>query len=450
MFLELAAGAYLLGDFIYHRLKGDETKSNPLEKPQIPRVDEGATIPLIFGRCRVRAPVLAHVRNVQSGFLNPGVPGVPADTILYGMDMLFVVGVGFEGAGDAHKNHLHSIWFGEKKLNMLAPETFDGDGGLGQQILAETGFLGGDAGFVGGQIEFLNGRTDQTLVDPGTGIATTHVGSDLRNDTILPGRIPGYRNYILVYLNNGGIASWIIGTSPTPPAVSLEVSSYPVVGLVTRVGDDVTPADVAYAILLDTFAKLGLDPLLVDYTSFQAGAATLATEGHGCSGVVDTTRDAFEVLDELLREMDGVIYDDPRTGSLKLALVRGGYVIGTKPNINPSNCLELQGYTAGGWTDTVNKVRVIFENRLNDYQEDSSSGPSLANAVGCRAIGRTRVELAVRRACSTKEARGRPSRRASSPRGLASDGEVPRDRGPQLLGHGARRRRVAHVAPSTT
>jgi hypothetical protein len=312
MFLELAAGAYLLGDFIYHRLKGDETKSNPLEKPQIPRVDEGATIPLIFGRCRVRAPVLAHVRNVQSGFLNPGVPGVPADTILYGMDMLFVVGVGFEGAGDAHKNHLHSIWFGEKKLNMLAPETFDGDGGLGQQILAETGFLGGDAGFVGGQIEFLN-----------------HVRR-----------------------SSASIPRWST-TRRSRPARDAR----------------------------------------------RRGARI-------CSRAINDTQDAARTIARSFAQIDATMYEDPRTGTLKLKLIRPTTST-VVPNINPSNCLELQGYTNGGWRDTVNKVRVIFRTGSTTYKEDSSPGHNLANAVGQGGASERESSFAFQVSCNPEGSRAK-------------------------------------------
>jgi hypothetical protein len=386
MLLELLSAGYLILDFAYHRLRGDETKPNEVKAPTLPRVDEGATIPLIYGRCRLRAPILAHVRGFGATS-STGIPGIPAGMTLYGLDMLFVLGVPFQGSGSAHKNHIHAMWAGEKRLNMLAPETFVGDPWAGvavQPIVTETGPLVGDAGYVGGLVEFLNGSDTQTLVDPGTGLPTSWAGTRLLFDNVLPARIPGYRNYVLAYLHNGGTASWIIGPSPTPQAYSFEVSSYPAGGTPggAKIGDDANPVDVIWDILSGLFSKLGLDVGLIDYTTFQAAAATLAAEGHGYSRAIEDTQDARDVIYDILRQIDGLIFEDPRTHSINLALVRGGYDINTKPNINPSNCIRLENYATSDNQDLVNQVRVIFENRLNDYQDDSAPSQNLANAVG--------------------------------------------------------------------
>jgi hypothetical protein len=399
MFLEIAAGLYLLGDYVYHRWIESHGKPKPAERPKAPRVDEGATIPLIYGRCRVRSPVLALTRRLDIQDGNKVVPGLPAEVKVYGLDMLFVLGVPFQGAGSAHKVTLEGMWAGDKKMawavfannpNLARLLAGDGwpDSTLQITVVTAHADVPDIVGFIGGGVEFLNGRDDQVLVDPITGAQLSFIGHRLLGDGIAFDRIAGYRGYAVAYLYNGGEGSfersWFIGSQPTPQAYSFEVTSYAAGGMPSgaRIGDDANPVDVIWDLLTGTFAKLGLDIALLDYTTFQAAAATLATELHGFSYAFDDTQDAIEAINLVLRQIDGVIYEDPRTGSIKIKLVRDDYDVNLVPNINPANCIAPQNYAGGSWTNVVNKVRVVFSNRLTDYQEDSASSHNLANAVG--------------------------------------------------------------------
>jgi hypothetical protein len=395
MWLELASGAYLLLDFAYHRLTDDEVKKAPGEKPQVPRMDEGATVPLIYGRCRVRTPVLAYAGNMRA---DPAVGlYLPAEAITYGIDMLLTLGIPFEGSAAAHKVGLHAAWAGEQPLDWFDHTDGTGDGWVGgvqtPPIVAIKPSKAEDPFPIGGQIEFLNGNPSQLIVDHTTVPPTAMSWAGHRMLEPAPiqagldsARIPGYRGYLSAFLYNAGEGAFergfFTGTSATPPMLSFEVSSYPVVGYAQQIGPDANPVDVIADILTGTFGKLGLDPALLDYTTFQAAAATLVAEEHGYSRAIADSQDAAATIGEILRQIDATMYEDPRTGTLKLKLIRADYDPNTVPNINPSNCLELQNYTNGGWRDTVNKVRILFSNRYDDFKEDSSPGQNLANAVG--------------------------------------------------------------------
>ena len=59
MFLEAAYIGFLLGDFIYHRWFADKPpETPPVRELTVPRTDEGACYPLVYGRCFVDAAVM--------------------------------------------------------------------------------------------------------------------------------------------------------------------------------------------------------------------------------------------------------------------------------------------------------------------------------------------------------------------------------------------------------
>jgi hypothetical protein len=107
----IISGGYLALDFAYHRLTDGEAKTPPAEKPELPRMDEGANVSLIYGRCRVRTPVLVYCGNVRA---DPGIGNLPSTAITYGVDMLLVLGIPFENSATAHKVGLHGAWAGDK------------------------------------------------------------------------------------------------------------------------------------------------------------------------------------------------------------------------------------------------------------------------------------------------------------------------------------------------
>jgi hypothetical protein len=409
MWLELASGAYLLLDFAYHRLTDDEVKKAPGEKPQVPRMDEGATVPLIYGRCRVRTPVLAYAGNMRA---DPAVGlYLPAEAITYGIDMLLTLGIPFEGSAAAHKVGLHAAWAGEQPLDWFDHTDGTGDGWVGgvqtPPIVAIKPSKAEDPFPIGGQIEFLNGNPSQLIVDHTTVPPTAMSWAGHRMLEPAPiqagldsARIPGYRGYLSAFLYNAGEGAFergfFTGTSATPPMLSFEVSSYPVVGYAQQIGPDANPVDVIADILTGTFGKLGLDPALLDYTTFQAAAATLVAEEHGYSRAIADSQDAAATIGEILRQIDATMYEDPRTGTLKLKLIRADYDPNTVPNINPSElhrAAELHGRRLARHRQQGPHP---LQNRYDDYKEDSSPGKTSRTLSVQRSSERDRASVSRR------------------------------------------------------
>lgn len=423
MYLELALAGIMVGEYIYHRLTETQPTPPPAQSLSLPITATGGVVPMLYGRCRVRAPILAWV-GVPRTATTDGVATSPV--VAYGIQMFFVLGVPFQN-GSAR---LWNVWMGDRILTFVDALPQAGIGGFELAIQADLyTTIAWPNGAYGGYIELLNGNPMQTLVD-GSGDATCVAGQKMLDDGIAPTLIPAYRNYISALLfeaagedgsgrvpTNAGWLNlrdgsrtlwtdefnpdvvpggpgnydnpsnikegWIFGADTQVNPVSFEVSSYPQ-GLGSGLIDnDVNPIDVIFDVLTSTFGKLGLDPSTrLDMPSFVAAATTLNTEGHGYSRSVESSTTALDLITEICAQIDAVMYEDTVTGLIGIKLIRPDYDVGSLALITPENCEELQNFAMGGWTDVPNQIQVVFTNRADNYQPGSSTSQSQGNAVG--------------------------------------------------------------------
>lgn len=478
MLQEIIAAGLIIGDFVYHRWIDP-----PVYKPdprgiQIPLTDDGTAIPLVYGRVRVRQAIVAWTSDPvfvapDDIFIPNGTAGgvVSNQTALYFMNMLLGVGIPFYLGNQT----LFQMWVGDVAMLMQVHDStvtnlsdLQGNGGgfVSGFATAEDGdptyvppFTGPVVGpscqrlavvcmivtvpgagcSTFGAVEFLNGNIFQRLVDDASPYTprteagyymTVTAGSPLPpvecwNGTLDPSLIPGYRGLMCVFLYGKESPSqtlrhWCIGASPTVPAYSFEVSSYPQtpLGPSAMIGAEANPADVIFDLLTSPIGKLGIDSSRIDVAgTFTAVANTLAAEGMGYSRAFDANATAADMINEILVQIDGTIYEDPVDGLIKLKLVRADYDPLAAPAITTDNCIELQSFALGGWTDIPNKVRIVYPDRQDDYRDGSATGHSLANAaaqdgetreVVLRMPGVTTQNLAAQIADRELDARSKP------------------------------------------
>ena len=422
---DLAIVGFMVGEYVYHRWMdpSDSPPSNAEKNFKIPRVDGGAPHSLLYGRCRVQQPVLAWIdtpKSMAGSSITGLVPSGANAQWAYGLDMFYVLGIPFEGSGSASR--VYNMWAGDRLLNVAAVggslSSLDGNrtfnSGTGLWDHADVG--GGlDANtIIFGQLEYLNGNPSQVLIDSG-GTAQSAAGVRMLDAGLDYTLVPAYRNFLSVFLYgafSGTGFRWIVGPSASVDSYSFEVQSLPTSWLgpnqqvATLDGDltvqngDANPVDVLYDALTGTRGKLGLATSLVDTASFAAAAATLDAEGNGYSRAwQEDQRPISEMISEILQQVDGVLYEDPSTGTVKIKLVRDDYDITAVPLINPDNCEGLKNFAAGGWTDIVNKVVLTFTNRDDGYKDGTATAQNQANAVGQDGTVRV-VKLAMPGICS--------------------------------------------------
>lgn len=232
--------------------------------------------------------------------------------------------------------------------------------------IAKANLFGGrkKGGGLVGTLQFYDGVANQAK----DSYLTSVLGTD----------VPGYVNVCHAVWRRGEI-----GESTSMDAWAFEVQRFPDnLGLTGSNhivnGGDANPAEVIYELMTNQRWGLGIQTSEFNLASFQSAGNTLFTEGNGFSFVLDRETKVEDLIQEVLNQIDGLLYQDV-DGKFTLALARQDYVLGSTPVLDETNILELREFTRGSWAETYNDVSVKFNDRTDDYKETFAMGQDLAN-----------------------------------------------------------------------
>ena len=93
----------------------------------------------------------------------------------------------------------------------------------------------------------------------------------------------------------------------------------------TPFGPDCNPAHIIYECLTDKVWGAGISELFLDDGYFRAAADVFYTEGMGLSIVWDTEEPIESFLQDVLDQIEAVLYFDIYEAKLRLRALRGGY-----------------------------------------------------------------------------------------------------------------------------
>lgn len=145
-----------------------------------------------------------------------------------------------------------------------------------------------------------------------------------------------------------------------------------------KIGDDANPACMIYEILTNSTWGCGLSSALIDVAGLRTVGETLYTEGFGLSMLCNGGTSGRELIDEILRHIDGVIYADPQTGLISVKLARADYVRASLPIYGPDEISSIN-FSRASWSETKNTVKVTFIDRSLNYTERTVQAQDLAN-----------------------------------------------------------------------
>jgi hypothetical protein len=355
-----------------------QDKKAKLGNYDFPRVEEGSAVTIFYGRVRLKGPQVVYIGGLQS---SPSTPPY----FNYQINMVMVLGLGSHGVGSPSPGvegsaKLYRWWVGEKLLwdshgvTSIPSTTFSGTYGPDGQYRPGYHFYGapGEGGSITGSAYWLSGTFTQGL-DTNFQTVLTAAGEDLT-------LFPPLRGQVAICL-----ANWQTGESPMLDAYSFEAQSSRKIGgtgihAVSLIGEaDENPAFVLYDLLTNPWIGLGLSSSAIDSASFINAAGTLATEENGISLSWDNQVDASEIVAEIIKQIDGVLYDDPTTGLKTLKLIRDDYTVGSLPLLDNTNVLAVVQYATSSWQDTYNQVRVTYDDRKRQYVQRSLTVSDLAN-----------------------------------------------------------------------
>lgn len=380
--LILFAATIVLNDLAKPKPPLENQRPAGLGDFQFPTATEGRVIPLIWGRNRLSGPNVTWyddlyqepitVRIKTSAIFNSGKRVVTSFRYHLGVQMSLC-----RGPIDAIKR----VWIGDVEVfSGTATTTLDID---------KPDLFGGEtlgAGGVRATLDISPGTTTQPVNDYLARFQDAGAGTN---------RTPRYTGTCFVVARELGgdpdtCRGAYFGTSTSVKPWAFEVERFPGVFSGQTAGDhkigatDCNPMNVIYEILTNDEWGFGFPAADVNTglgSSFVSASNTLITEGNGFAMVLDSETTAADLLAELQRQIDGVVFLDHRTGQWKVKLARADYVLGSVPQLTDDNVSEIREYTRGSWEDTTNQITVQFDKRADDYQTSFALAQDMGNAL---------------------------------------------------------------------
>jgi hypothetical protein len=417
LLLGLLAIQFILGEILRPRVQ-DNSRPQALKDFNIPTADETRSVPVIWGTVRQDAPNVLWFGDLRSVKLTKGIKSGIFATDRLPLAYRYSLGIDFalcHGPVDALVGMQTSDDF--KKI-WTVPEVVADTTGDGATFTTETQgantatsknariLYGGDADF---QIEASGegGLYAECTFYKGSETAPQDpyllsVIPPVSGDYFLPahrglcrvvwkGPTSGKRVYNVsssgeVFTSEPFLSGYV-GISPNLKPFSFIIKRTPNM-LSTDLADthydiadgDANPADVIYELLTNDIWGMGLVPEFIDYDSFKYAQQAAFEDGLGFSSIWDSPKDISEVIEEVLRYIDGVIFTDLETGLITIKLARKDYDTGNLPVID-QQCAELISYSRGAWDETTNDLRLRYVDRVNNFKEKTVVAQDLANAI---------------------------------------------------------------------
>lgn len=359
--LALFAISFLVTALLAPKPKTEDARPSSLDDISFPQSSEGSPIALLLGSARLKGPntlwygdfeSVAIKKKVKTGLFSSKKVTVGYKYYL-GLALGLCLGPGVT---------LKRIWI-EKD------EVWSGTAGPDPAAISinKPSLYGGDekgGGFVS-TLRFYGGAFNQA--------ANAYL-----NGQVSPDIMPSYVGQSYIVLEKA-----YIGTAAQLKAFSFELARYTnglaLAGGKNIVGSDLNPAELIYQLLTLDWGGLSVDPNEIDVASFQAVADTLFTEGNGMSLIISRANSGKDAIEEVLRQIDGVMYQDPSTGKIILDLIREDYVLEELTVLDETNIVAVRNFSRTSWEDTFNQVRVTYTNRSNKFEKGSAIVQDMAN-----------------------------------------------------------------------
>lgn len=145
------------------------------------------------------------------------------------------------------------------------------------------------------------------------------------------------------------------------------------------IGRDANPISAAYRVLTDPDWSIAAGD--INFSNFATAAATVSAEGIGYSQLVDNEIEAWEVLAEIEKHIDGYIGPNPQNGLIEIILARNDYVAASEYQADETNIVAINDYSKPEWPQTKNEVKVRFVNREKDYKDDHAVAQDMAGRL---------------------------------------------------------------------
>jgi hypothetical protein len=344
--------------------KLQNAKAGKFSDSSFPITKEGTPVTLFWGRLRLRGPNVLwygdYYTKAMTQKVKTGLFSSKRVTTGYKYSLGMHLGLGLYcpfSSGAVFKK----IWADDKLLwsGDVAP------GSAGHAIYINKGSIFGGkdrGGGFRGTIRLYSGTFAQTT--------SPYLLSKLSPQSI----VPAYRGLVYAVLERCEV-----GEQPQVKPLSFEVSMIPEGLGFGAIGDDANPVEILYDLLRSDWGRLGIDPALIDTDSFSDGAQVCEDEGNGMSIALATPDNAKDAIEEILTQIDAILFEEPSTRKITLKMIRDDYDVDDLEVYGPSEISEVSNYSAATWQDTKNQVRIIYNSRADEYNDKTAFAQDMSN-----------------------------------------------------------------------
>lgn len=343
----------VLGELLRPRMKFDEPTPSSLGDFSVPTIEEGRPIPVVWGTCRLEGPMVTWygdllVQPVKKWYDTGWWSGVDVTIghkywlgmclVLCSGELDEVVHVGWEEKTPGQTRTV------EETRTLL--------------YVNRPNFWGGtdSEGGVYGTIRVYHGG-DTQVQDP---YLMAHMPLEP------PADVPAYKGVAYAVL-----PLMYLGMSPYLKTMSFVVRRFPdqlgVGEIYKNIHDDANPACMIYELLTEEkhHNGLGLPASMIDVDAFTEAAETLWDEGLGLSMMQDRSVPAKDLIQEILKHIDAIMFVEPSTGLLTMKLIRFDYYEEDLPVLDSDNC-TVTSLSRPAWAELKNTVRISYVERYEE------------------------------------------------------------------------------------
>lgn len=346
-FLAFFIAGFILTAFLSPKMKTENAKAAGLNEFNFPRSKEGEPVPRVYGTVKVKSP-----NTIGLNFLPPVPIKKKVKTGIFSskkvvtgyqyfstLDLALALGPGVE---------FRKMWFGENlvwtgcnqcynTININFPDLYGGsaDGGRGG---------------IAGEMVLYCGHFDQ----PHDPVLEAQISADIS-------AYPGIAHVVF--------RNFWFGNSPQIDTINFELQYFSNSLELTNNRNvmpnclDINPVECLFDILVTGWGNLGFDPSLINVDGWREKGYQIWNENNGMSLLVGNPTDGTSLAKQILRQINGIVYEDSSTGFVELELLRNDYTIEELPVLSPSNVSEIRNYTKKLWSETNNVIRLKFTGR---------------------------------------------------------------------------------------
>lgn len=366
--IALFAASFILTALLTPKPELENARPSTFDDVDFPRATEDAPIPLILGKVLMDAPntiwygdfrAIPITKKVKTGLFSSTYQTI-GHTYILGFDLALALGPGVV---------LTQIQMDDKELwsgstNSSGPTLI---------TLDKPSLFGGrenGGGFTGGATYYPG---DFGVTQPPNYYMESILGA---------GAVPAYRGTAHMVFQGCVIGEQ---ASLRKMAFVLECYTNDLGGLPNdaKIGEDMNPAEAIYQIFTSDWrgADISLDD--IDLTALRAFGTTLYNEGNGVSIKATSANSSDTLVKEILRQVDGIAYQDPDTGKIIFDLIREDYVVSALDTYDEDDIKAVTNFTRTAWDEVITHVKVSYPQRDGESNRVAESHDmATANMLG--------------------------------------------------------------------